>query len=113
VENLSPMNQNPEPAYGEALMLRQLEDRVLRLETLARALSEQQDALRGEMRRENLTLRDQMKGLEHKVDDWNRIVNTKLDRLIGERTVVTGLITLVTSVLGTGVVHVVLSMGAH
>ncbi|MCQ9155324.1 hypothetical protein [Acidomonas methanolica] len=101
-----------EPETGARPMIRQLEDRVLRLETLARMLGEQQEALRAEMRQETLCLRDQMKALENKVDDWNRLVNTKLDRLIGGRTVVTGLITLVTSVLGTGMVHVVLSLGA-
>lgn len=107
------MDHSVEALCSDALMLRQLEDRVLRLETIARAHSEQHEALRAEMRRETLTLRDQMKALEHKVDDWNRLVNTKLDRLIGERTVVTGLITLVTSVLGTGAVHVALVLGSR
>ncbi|EHH67620.1 hypothetical protein [Gluconobacter morbifer] len=54
-----------------------------------------------------------MKNLESKVDDGNRIVNGKLDRLIGGRAVITGLITLAASILGTGMVHVVLSLGAR
>ncbi|AQS88534.1 hypothetical protein AA101099_0340 [Neoasaia chiangmaiensis NBRC 101099] len=101
------------PADGGPLALRLLEDRVLRLETLSGTLSDQHEQLRAEMRHEILSLRDQMKALESKVEDGNRIVNGKLDRLIGERAVVTGLITLVTSVLGTGAVHIALSMGIH
>ncbi|GBR23114.1 hypothetical protein [Kozakia baliensis] len=101
-----------EPASGP-LAVRLLEDRVLKLETVADALADQHDVLRTEMRREIMSLRDQMRDLENKMEEGNRIVNSKLDRLLGERAVVTGLITLVTSVLGTGVVHIALSMGTH
>ncbi|WP_029605979.1 hypothetical protein [Kozakia baliensis] len=101
-----------EPASGP-LAVRLLEDRVLKLETVADALADQHDVLRTEMRREIMSLRDQMRDLENKMEEGNRVVNSKLDRLLGERAVVTGLITLVTSVLGTGVVHIALSMGTH
>ncbi|GBQ83141.1 hypothetical protein [Gluconobacter albidus] len=62
------------------------------------------------MRQEISSLRDQMKLLETKVDEGNRVVNGKLDRLIGGRAVITGIITLATSILGTGMVHVALSL---
>ncbi|GBR54605.1 hypothetical protein GCM10007872_19650 [Gluconobacter sphaericus NBRC 12467] len=93
-----------------AYTLRMLEDRVLRLETIAGGLSDRYEELRTEMRQEISSLRDQMKLLEAKVDEGNRVVNGKLDRLIGGRAVITGIITLVTSILGTGMVHFALSL---
>ncbi|CAI9119474.1 hypothetical protein [Brytella acorum] len=101
------------PLGAAPLGLRLLEDRVLRLETLSGTLSDQQEQMRAEMRREILSLREQMKSLEVKVDSGNREVNSKLDRLLGERAVVTGLITLITSVLGTGAVHFAFSLGQN
>lgn len=93
-----------------AYTLRMLEDRVLRLETIAGGLSDRYEDLRTEMRQEISSLRDQMKLLEAKVDEGNRVVNGKLDRLIGGRAVITGIITLATSILGTGMVHFALSL---
>ncbi|MQR97995.1 hypothetical protein [Gluconobacter aidae] len=93
-----------------AYTLRMLEDRVLRLETIAGGLSDRYEELRTEMRQEISSLRDQMKLLEAKVDEGNRVVNGKLDRLIGGRAVITGIITLATSILGTGMVHLALSL---
>ncbi|KXV21846.1 hypothetical protein [Gluconobacter japonicus] len=96
-----------------AYTLRVLEDRVLRLETVAGGLSDRYEQLRTEMRQEISSLRNQMKSLETKMDDGNRIVNGKLDRLIGGRAVLTALVTLATSILGTGMVHFALSLSTH
>ncbi|MDI6652720.1 hypothetical protein QMA67_07145 [Gluconobacter japonicus] len=96
-----------------AYTLRVLEDRVLRLETVAGGLSDRYEQLRTEMRQEISSLRNQMKSLETKMDDGNRIVNGKLDRLIGGRAVLTALVTLATSILGTGMVHFALSLSMH
>jgi len=100
-------------AEGRVYNIRVLEDRVLRLETVAHGLSDRYEQLRTEMRCEIHSLRNQMKSLEGKVDDSHRVVNGKLDRLIGGRAAITGIITLATSVLGTGMVHVVLSLGGR
>ena len=96
-----------------AYTIRILEDRVLRLETVAGGLSDRYEQLRTEMRQEISSLRDQMKSLETKVDNGNRIVNGKLDRLIGGRAVLTAIVTLATSILGTGMVHFALSLSTH
>jgi len=108
-----PNEYRPIPVEEPGPGLRRLEDRVLQLETISRALTDQQEQLRAETRHEILALREQMRAFEGKVDEGTRLTGEKLDRLMGERAVVTGLITLVTSVLGTGAVHVALTMGTH
>lgn len=100
-------------ADRRAYTLRMLEDRVLRLETVASGLSDRYEQLRSEMRHEIHSLRDQMRSLERKVDEGNRIVNGKLDRLIGGRAALMGLVTLGTSILGTGMVHFALSLNSR
>nr|WP_294917930.1 hypothetical protein [uncultured Neokomagataea sp.] len=107
------MLERDESGEGRAYTLRMLEDRVLRLETVASGLSDRHEQLRVETRQEISFLRDQMKNLETKMEEGHRLVNEKLDRLIGGRAVLTGLVTLLTSILGTGVVHFAFSLGTR
>ncbi|MBM3096711.1 MULTISPECIES: hypothetical protein [Gluconobacter] len=112
-KQISERSPSSEGNEHRAYTIRILEDRVLRLETVAGGLSDRYEQLRTEMRQEISSLRDQMKSLETKVDNGNRIVNGKLDRLIGGRAVLTAIVTLATSILGTGMVHFALSLSTH
>ncbi|MBS1020522.1 hypothetical protein JK207_00535 [Gluconobacter cerinus] len=91
--------------------IRTLQDRALKLETFADGLNDKHDTLRTEVRSEIASLRSQITSLETKMDTANRQINSKLDRLFGARAVVTTLITLSTSIIGSGVVHLVVSIG--
>jgi len=91
--------------------IRVLQDRTLKLETYADGLNDKHDTLRSEVRTEIASLRNQIASLETKMETANKQINTKLDRLFGARSVVTAAITLLTSILGSGVVHLVVSIG--
>ncbi|GBR50246.1 hypothetical protein AA106555_0139 [Neokomagataea thailandica NBRC 106555] len=112
-ESVAGVLEQEDGGERRAYTLRMLEDRVLRLETVASSLSDRHEQLRVETRQEISSLRDQMKNLETKMEESNRVVNGKLDRLIGGRAVLTGLVTLLTSILGTGVVHFAFSLGTR
>lgn len=91
--------------------IRVLQDRALKLETFADGLNDKHDTLRSEVRSEIASLRNQIASLETKMETANKQINSKLDRLFGARSVVTAIITLATSILGSGVVHMVVSIG--
>jgi len=98
--------------------LRLTEDRLLRLETVQSGLSDKHEELRDEVRSEIKSLRNQISDLKTRIDEGHRdlsekfvIANSKLDKLFGARAVVTTLITLATSVLGSGAVHLAFSVG--
>lgn len=91
--------------------MRILEDRVLQLETMLAGLDDKQSDLRAEVRTEIAALRSEIKALAKAMETSNSQINGKLDRLFGARSVVTALITLMTSIAGTGLVHLVVSIG--
>ncbi|WP_215750653.1 MULTISPECIES: hypothetical protein [unclassified Gluconobacter] len=91
--------------------IRALEDRVLQLETMLAGLDDKQSDLRSEVRMEITSLRNEIKALAKAMETSNSQINGKLDRLFGARSVVTALITLMTSIAGTGLVHLVVSIG--
>lgn len=80
---------------------RALEDRVLTLESIVSRLGDDHSELRTEMRREIASLRTELAAMSYDI----RQVGSKIDRVIGGKAVITGLITLLTSILGSGVVH--------
>ncbi|MFT9298923.1 MAG: hypothetical protein ABF542_12545 [Gluconobacter sp.] len=92
-------------------MIRVLEDRVLKLETLVSALGDNQSDLRAEMRSEIASLRTQISDLKEDLEDGIKALGSKVDRVMGGKAVVTALVTLATSILGSGVVHLVVSIG--
>ncbi|MBF0858402.1 hypothetical protein HKD24_04120 [Gluconobacter sp. LMG 31484] len=91
--------------------IRVLEDRCLTLETRLSSVDSNQSDLRTEMRHEIASLRSEIEALSKSMENSNRQINGKLDRLFGARAVVTAAITLLTSILGSGVVHMVVSIG--
>ncbi|GBQ32317.1 hypothetical protein HLH34_04505 [Gluconacetobacter azotocaptans] len=95
---------------GDAERVRLLEDRVLVLETSLSALDGKHEDLKSMVDRKITELTtfvtSRLDAVSRQIGD----VNDKLARLFGARAVVTGLITLVTSILGSGVVHVVVSL---
>lgn len=91
--------------------IRVLEDRCLTLETQLSSVGNSQSDLRAEMRQEIASLRSEIEALAKSMESSNRQINGKLDRLFGARAVVTAAITLLTSILGSGVVHLVVSIG--
>ena len=93
------------------LIIRALEDRVLKLETLVSALGDNQSDLRAEMRSEIASLRTQIKDLKEELEAGIKALGSKFDRVMGGKAVVTALVTLATSILGSGVVHLVVSIG--
>jgi SH3 domain protein len=102
------------------MSLRLTEDRLLRMETVQGSLADKHDELRREVRTEIQSLRSQISNLELKMEDGNRaindkfnVTNSKLDRLFWARAVVTTLITLSTSILGSGAVHLAFSIGGQ
>jgi len=92
-------------------LIRYLEDRVLKLETLVSALGDNQSDLRAEMRSEIASLRTQIKDLKEELEAGIKALGSKVDRVMGGKAVVTALVTLATSILGSGVVHLVVSIG--
>ncbi|MBS1068835.1 hypothetical protein [Gluconobacter cerinus] len=92
-------------------VIRVLEDRVLKLETLVSALGDNQSDLRAEMRSEIASLRTQISDLKEDLEDGIKALGSKVDRVMGGKAVVTALVTLATSILGSGVVHLVVSIG--
>lgn len=92
-------------------IIRVLEDRVLKLETLVSALGDNQSDLRAEMRSEIASLRTQISDLKEDLEDGIKALGSKVDRVMGGKAVVTALVTLATSILGSGVVHLVVSIG--
>jgi len=92
-------------------VIRFLEDRVLKLETLVSALGDNQSDLRAEMRSEIASLRTQISDLKEDLEDGIKALGSKVDRVMGGKAVVTALVTLATSILGSGVVHLVVSIG--
>lgn len=93
------------------IIIRALEDRVLKLETLVSALGDNQSDLRAEMRSEIASLRTQIKDLKEELEAGIKALGSKFDRVMGGKAVVTALVTLATSILGSGVVHLVVSIG--
>ncbi len=91
-------------------VIRVLEDRVLKLETLVSALGDNQSDLRAEMRSEIASLRTQISDLKEDLEDGIKALGSKVDRVMGGKAVVTALVTLATSILGSGVVHLVVSI---
>ncbi|GBD55721.1 hypothetical protein [Gluconobacter wancherniae] len=91
--------------------IRYLEDRVLKLETIAAGLGDGQSDLRAEMRTEIASLRTQITDLKDELGSEIKTVGSKVDRVMGGKAVVTALITLATSILGSGAVHIALSVG--
>ncbi|OUJ09288.1 hypothetical protein [Gluconobacter sp. DsW_058] len=92
-------------------VIRVLEDRVLKLETLVSALGDNQSDLRAEMRSEIASLRTQISDLKEDLEDGIKALGSKVDRVMGGKAVVTAVVTLATSILGSGVVHLVVSVG--
>ena len=91
--------------------IRVLQDRCLTLETKLSNVDSSQSDLRTEMRQEIASLRSEIEALAKSMESSNRQINGKLDRLFGARAVVTAAITLLTSILGSGVVHLAVSIG--
>jgi len=101
----------PDNQLAPLSQIRVLEDRVLQLETMLAGLDDKQSDLRAEVRTEIAALRSEIKALAKAMETSNSQINGKLDRLFGARSVVTALITLATSIAGTGLVHFVISVG--
>lgn len=98
-------------ALTPAERIRVLEDRCLTLETQLSSVGNSQSDLKAEMRQEIASLRSEIEALAKSMESSNRQINGKLDRLFGARAVVTAAITLLTSILGSGVVHLAVSIG--
>jgi len=120
--DISQMSDEPTALWQELetlrATLRMTEDRLLRLETVQSGLSDKHEELRDEVRSEIKSLRNQISELKTKIDDSHKDIsdkfvktNSKLDKLFGARAVVTTLITLLTSILGSGAVHLAFSVG--
>lgn len=102
------VESRPQSPEGQ---IRALQDRCLTLETKLSSVDSSQSDLRAEMRQEIASLRNEIEALSQSMESSNRQINSKLDRLFGARAVVTAAITLLTSILGSGVVHLVVSIG--
>ncbi|GBQ69832.1 hypothetical protein AA103196_2325 [Ameyamaea chiangmaiensis NBRC 103196] len=116
------MTENTEALQLELEALRAAvrltEDRLLRVETTQGGLSDKHQELRNEVRSEIKSLRERILELQSKIEKGQseitekfQIANSKLDRLFGARAVVTTLITLATSILGSGAVHLAFTVG--
>ena len=92
-------------------LIRVLEDRVLKLETLVSALGDNQSDLRAEMRSEIASLRNQINDLKEDLENGIKALGSKVDRVMGGKAVVTALVTPATSILGSGLVHLAVSIG--
>lgn len=100
----------PAPASKDEI-IRGLQDRVLKLETIVAGLGSNQSDLRAEMRSEIASLRTQITDLKEELGADIKEVGSKVDRVIGGKAVVTALITLATSIVGSGMVHLAISVG--
>ncbi|GBR01562.1 hypothetical protein [Gluconobacter cerinus] len=63
-------------------IIRVLEDRVLKLETLVSALGDNQSDLRAEMRSEIASLRTQISDLKEDLEDGIKALGSKVDRVM-------------------------------
>lgn len=107
---LTPLPLQIAPSSKDDL-IRELQDRALKLETQVEGLGDKYSDLRVEMRSEIASLRTQINDLKEDLEDGIKALGSKVDRVMGGKAVVTALVTLATSILGSGVVHLVVSIG--